>query len=287
VAEPARHAAVLGSPVQHSLSPVLHAAAYRALGLASWSYQAVECDAAGLAGWLSSRDASWAGASITMPLKRAVLPLLDRAEPLVAETGSANTVVFDGAARLGYNTDVAGICAALTEAGVGPGAAPLILGAGATACSALAALRALGTGAATVALRDPARAGDLLDVAAGLGIQVELIALDRVLQAGRGRLVISTIPAHAADGYAGQLASETAPSAVLDVVYEPWPTRLAAAARQAGAVAISGFEMLLHQAAGQVVLMTGIEAPVQAMRQAGAAELDRRAAAGRARQRAQ
>ena len=279
---------MLGSPVAHSLSPALHAAAYRALGLDGWSYQAIECDAAGLAGWLGSRDASWAGVSLTMPLKRAVLPLLDRAEPLVAETGSANTVVFDGAARLGYNTDVAGICAALTEAGVGPGAAPLILGAGATASSALAALRALGTGGAMVALRDPARAGDLLDVAAGLGIQVELIAFEHVLQAGRGRLVISTVPAHAADGYAGQLArSETAPAAVLDVVYEPWPTRLAAAARQAGAVVISGFEMLLHQAARQVALMTGVEAPVQAMRQAGAAELDRRAAAGRTRQRAQ
>jgi shikimate dehydrogenase len=278
---------VLGSPVAHSLSPVLHAAAYRALGLDGWSYQAVECHATGLAGWLGSRDASWAGASLTMPLKRAVLPLLDRAEPLVADTGSANTVVFDRAARLGYNTDVAGIVTALAEAGVSPGDATVILGAGATACSALAALRALGAAAAKAAVRDPARAGGLLEVAGRLGMRAELIALNQAGQAGRGQLVISTIPALAADGYAEQLAEKaSAPAAVLDVVYDPWPTRLAAAARQAGAVVISGFEMLLHQAARQVELMTGITPPVQAMRQAGAAELDRRAAAGRARQRA-
>ncbi|HEY2553028.1 MAG TPA: shikimate dehydrogenase [Streptosporangiaceae bacterium] len=281
MAEPARHAAVLGSPVAHSLSPVLHNAAYRALGLSGWRYQAVECDESGLAAWLGSRDASWAGASLTMPLKRAVLPLLDQAEPLVADTGSANTVVFDGGARLGYNTDVAGIVTALAEAGVTPGDATVILGAGATACSALAALRALGTGAAQAAVRDPARAGGLLEVAARLGMRVGLIAFKEAGQAGRGQLVISTIPALAADGYAAMLARRTlVPAAVLDVVYDPWPTRLAAVARQAGAVVVGGFEMLLHQASRQVELMTGSAAPVQAMRQVGAAELERRAAAG-------
>ena len=151
-------AAVLGSPIVHSLSPVLHLAAYRALGLPGWSYLAIECDAARLPGLLAGCGPDWAGLSLTMPLKRAVLPLLDRADPLVTEVGAANTVTFAGAARHGHNTDVAGITTALARAvtAAGPLPAPaLILGGGATACSALAALRSLGGGEATVAVRDP------------------------------------------------------------------------------------------------------------------------------------
>ncbi|MBO0821304.1 MAG: shikimate dehydrogenase, partial [Nocardiopsaceae bacterium] len=145
-------AAVLGKPVAHSLSPFLHRAAYAALGL-DWSYETVECDEAGLPDFVTSRGPDWAGLSLTMPLKRTVLPLLDHVDPVAAATGGANTVVFRPDGRYGYNTDVQGITAALTEAGagsagvgsadaIGAGAAGagsvLILGAGATACSALA-----------------------------------------------------------------------------------------------------------------------------------------------------
>src|ERR1039458_10200496 len=105
-------AAVLGSPVAHSLSPVLHTAAYAALGLSGWSYEAMECDEAGLPALLRSCGPDWAGLSLTMPLKRAVLPLLDQAGPLVAEVGGANTVIFGGAERRGYNTDVPGMVTA-------------------------------------------------------------------------------------------------------------------------------------------------------------------------------
>ena len=141
-------AAVLGSPIAHSLSPVLHQAAYRALGLTGWTYQAIECDEAALPALLASRGPDWAGLSLTMPLKRAVLPLLDYIEPLAAEVGAANTVVFAAGRRHGHNTDVPGLLAALAERGITgtslpPHPAVLILGAGATACSALAALRAL------------------------------------------------------------------------------------------------------------------------------------------------
>ena len=108
-------AAVLGSPIAHSLSPVLHQAGYRALGLAGWAYQAVECDEARLPGLISGCGPDWAGLSLTMPLKRAVLPLLDEAEPLVAEVGAANTVIFDAGRRSGHNTDVPGMIAALAE----------------------------------------------------------------------------------------------------------------------------------------------------------------------------
>jgi len=113
-----RRAAVLGSPIEHSLSPVLHTAAYAALGLTGWIYTAIECDEAGLPALIASRGREWAGLSLTMPLKRAVLPLLDRTEPLAVEVGGANTVVFAAGERHGYNTDVPGMVAALAEAGV-------------------------------------------------------------------------------------------------------------------------------------------------------------------------
>src|SRR5262252_1994915 len=154
-------AAVLGAPIAHSLSPVLHRAAYRALGLTGWSYLAIECDTARLPAVLDGCGPGWAGLSLTMPLKRAVLPLLDHIDPLAREVGAANTVMFTGGRRHGHNTDVPGMIAALAEAGAtglsGP-ATVLILGGGATACSALAAARGLGAARATVAVRDPARA---------------------------------------------------------------------------------------------------------------------------------
>ena len=212
-----------------------------------------------------------------MPLKRAVLPLLDRTEPLAAEVGGANTVVFAGGRRHGYNTDVPGLVAAVAEAGVSSPAGATILGAGATACAALAALRAIGLAAAVVQVRDQARAGDLLAAARRLGLAVELRPFGS--QVRDGDLLISTVPAGAADFYAERAGDPRArPSAVLDVVYNPWPTPLAAAAAQSGVTVISGFDLLLHQAARQVELMTGLEpAPLAVMRAAGQSELARRA----------
>ena len=275
-------AAVLGSPVGHSLSPVLHRAAYTELGLTGWSYQAIECAEAGLPTLLSGCGAEWAGLSLTMPLKRAVLPLLDRIEPLAAEVGCVNTVTLAGGGRHGHNTDVPGMIAALAGAGVAAadGSAAgqaLILGGGATACSALAGLRGLGAAGATVAVRDPARAADVLAAAARLGMRVRLAAFGEDQDRG-WRLLISTVPAGAADIYAERiLRAAAAPLAVLDVVYHPWPTPLAAAAEQAGVITVSGFELLVQQAGPQVELMTGNPAPLAAMREAGLAELARRA----------
>jgi shikimate dehydrogenase len=271
----ARRAAVLGSPVAHSLSPVLHRAAYRALGLDDWAYEAIECDEARLPGLLDSLGPGWAGLSLTMPLKRAVLPLLDTAEPLITQVGAANTVVFGAAGRAGFNTDVPGMMTALAEAGVSaPPDSVLVLGAGATACSALAALRGLGVKQASVAVRSPATAGPLLAVAERLGMQVELAEFGAGPGEAGGQLLISTVPAGAADQYAGRIADGSLTAAiVLDVIYHPWPTRLAEAAGLAGAAVAGGFELLLHQAARQVELMTSRDAPVAAMRQAGRAVL--------------
>jgi len=275
-----RRAAVLGSPIAHSLSPVLHTAAYAALGLTGWTYTAIECDEAGLPALIAScgrQWASWGGLSLTMPLKRAVLPLLDRTEPLAVEVGGANTVVFAGGERHGYNTDVPGMVAALAEAGVTAPPAATILGAGATACAALAALRATGLASAVVLVRDRARAGDLLAAAGRLGMEVDLRPFDSEVR--DGDLLVSTVPAGAADSYAERAGgSRPGAASVLDVVYAPWPTPLAQAAAKSGAVVVSGFDLLLHQAARQVELMTGLKpAPLARMRAAGQAELTRRA----------
>src|SRR6516164_3566855 len=199
-------AAVLGSPIAHSLSPALHRAAYLALGLTGWTYQAIECDEAALPGLLASCGPDWAGLSLTMPLKRAVLPLLDEIEPLAAEVGAANTVVFAAGRRHGHNTDVPGMIAALaahgvTAASLPPGATVLILGAGATACSALAAARELGITQVTVAARDPARTPPLRAAADRPHIHNILTPYTNP-PVTTSVLLISTVPPTAADIYA-------------------------------------------------------------------------------------
>jgi shikimate dehydrogenase len=274
-------AAVLGSPVRHSLSPVLHSAAYAALGLTWWRYEAIECDEAGLPALLDRCGPDWAGLSLTMPLKRTVLPLLDRIDPLATGVGAVNTVIFAAAQRLGYNTDVRGMVRALNEHGVGTGqgtAGPaLILGGGATARAALAALRDLGERSVTVAVRDPAGTSDLHAAAGRLGVAVSVRAFDASALTG-ARLVISTVPAGAADAAARALAPlRPGPEIVFDVIYHPWPTALGAAAQRAGAVVVGGYDLLLHQAALQVELMTGRPAPLGEMRRAGEVALASRA----------
>jgi Shikimate 5-dehydrogenase len=270
-----RHrAAVLGSPIAHSLSPVLHRAAYRELGLTDWHYDRFECDETGLAAFLDGLDDTWAGLSLTMPLKRAVLPLLDTVSPLAEQVGGANTVVLRDGRRHGDNTDVYGIVAALREAGAGSPGSAAIIGGGATAASAVAALRELGLDKAVVAVRDTARAAGVVQTARRLGVALDVRTLDGFTP--DAELVISTLPAGAADPLAPRLAHVPA---LFDVVYAPWPTAAATAVAEAGGVVIGGLAMLLHQAVRQVELMTGrTDVPVAAMRAAGEAELARRAA---------
>jgi shikimate dehydrogenase len=275
----AARAAVLGSPITQSLSPALHRAGYQALGLWGWTYEAIECEERDLAGFLDSLGPDWVGLSLTMPLKRAVLPLLDDTEQLAIDVGAANTVLLQDGRRLGYNTDVPGMVTALCEAGVAAGQDAVILGSGATACSALAAVRELGATDVAVAVRSRPRAEPLRAVAARLGLEVRLIELDAEagLAQSRWRLLISTIPSVAAAAVARQLASGTVHAdAVFDVGYDPWPTALADAADSADMQVISGYSLLLNQAVGQFELMTGRPAPIAAMRAAGLAELDRR-----------
>ena len=278
--ETARRAAVLGRPIAHSLSPVLHRAAYAAMGLDDWSYEAIECGEDDLAGVLDGLGPQWAGLSLTMPLKRVALDLVDEVSDLAVKVGGVNTIVLRDGRRRGDNTDVYGIVTALTEAGVAVpgrgGGPPLVLGGGATAASALAALAALGADEAVLAVRTPERAAETVRVGERFGIAVRVVTLDRLADHLPAGLVVSTLPGRAADVFADEIAASGA--ALFDVVYAPWPTVLATAVEKAGGTVVGGFEMLLHQAVRQVTLMTGREdVPVEAMRTAGEAELARRA----------
>ncbi|TDD32369.1 shikimate dehydrogenase [Actinomadura sp. KC06] len=274
--EETRRAAVLGSPIAHSLSPVLHRAAYAAMGLDAWTYDAVECGEDGLAGLLDGLGPEWAGLSLTMPLKRVALGLVDTVSDLAVKVGGANTIVLRDGRRHGDNTDVHGIVTALTEAGVKAPASALVLGGGATAASALAALAALGTDEAVLAARTPARAAEAAQVGERFGLAVRVVPLDTATAHLPAELVVSTLPGRAADPFAEPVAASGA--ALFDVVYAPWPTALAEAVGRAGGTVVGGFPMLLHQAVRQVALMTGRDdVPVDAMRAAGEAELTRRA----------
>ena len=252
---------MLGAPVAHSLSPALHRAAYAALGL-EWTYDAVEVRPEGLPEFLGGLGPEWAGLSLTMPLKQTVLGLLDEVSALATATGAANTVVLREGRRTGDNTDVHGIVAALGEAGVREVSRSVVLGGGATAASALAALGQLGDRAPLVLVRDPQRTGPLRAAAERLGVAPAVQRLDPVALAA-AEVVVSTVPTGAADALAAQLPA--CGGVLLDVVYDPWPTALA---RWWPGPVVGGAAMLLHQAAAQVELMTGHPAPLEAMRDA-------------------
>ena len=158
--------AVLGSPIGHSLSPVLHRAAYAELGLDDWTYDGVVVDAAGLAGFLDGLDGSWRGLSLTMPLKRVVIPMVDSLDTWTRLSGVANTVLLGDERRLGFNTDIPGAMAALVERTSAPLESAVVLGGGATATSALLALVELGCTNARLLVRDPSRAEETVAVVA-------------------------------------------------------------------------------------------------------------------------
>jgi len=260
--------AVLGDPIGHSLSPVIHRAAYDALGL-DWRYDAVQVPAGTLADFVGGLDDDWRGLSLTMPLKREVLPLLDSQDDWVRAAGACNTVLLEpDGQRHGLNTDVTGALMVLGELDPLPRA--VVLGAGATAASVLLALAEHGTTEATLVVRDPARAEATLAV---LADYPRSLAVDvRTLDDTRGSrleadVVVSTVPASA---QVPDLVSAVAEvPVVFEVVYDPWPTPLAHAATVAGHTLLTGLDLLVAQAVNQVVAMTGrFDAPAGAMRRA-------------------
>ncbi|MFD9287906.1 shikimate dehydrogenase [Streptomyces sp. NPDC060030] len=267
-----RRAAVLGSPVAHSLSPALHSAAYAALDLEGWSYDRFDVDEAALPGFVDGLDRSWAGLSLTMPLKRAIIPLLDGISDTAASVEAVNTVVLtEDGRRLGDNTDIPGMVAALRERGVEKVESAAVLGAGATASSALAALAEICTGPVTAYVRSAARADEMRGWGARLGVDVRIADWAEADEALRAPLVIATTPTGTTDALAGAVPS--APGTLFDVLYDPWPTALASRWAATGAGVVGGLDLLVHQAVLQVEQMTGLDAPLAVMRAAGEAAL--------------
>jgi shikimate dehydrogenase len=282
------NAAVLGSPIAHSLSPVLHRAAYRALGLRDWRYAAHEVDEESFLPYVAGLDETWRGLSLTMPLKEVAFAVAADISPTALATGAINTLVRRETGEWdAHNTDVHGVVAALAGASAQDAGAArrsaTVLGSGATARSVIAALAELGVRHVRLAVRSAVRPATTR-MAADLGLQVEQVALehwadwadaaDAADWADRGGLVVSTLPAGAgaaaAEALEGhRIEGHRLEGTLLDVVYADWPTPLAAAAEAAGLTVVSGLDMLVHQAAEQVRLMTGREAPLQAMLAAG------------------
>ena len=246
-----RRCAVLGSPIEHSLSPALHRAAYAHLGL-DWTYDRVEVDERGLASFVHRLDASWRGLSLTMPLKVAVLEL-GQVDQLARLAGAGNTLVMEGGEHSVYNTDVGGLIWAVEQVAVAPLPRVTILGTGATAGSALLAASDLGAELVTVVARTPAKAEALRALSDQLSVRLEIRPWSgKVPDAD---VVVSTVVSGAADGIA--LAVACSAPLIVDIIYDPWPTVLASAAQQAGCTVVSGLDLLIGQALLQIELMTG------------------------------
>jgi shikimate dehydrogenase len=248
--------AVLGSPIAHSLSPRLHRTAYGVLGL-DWSYEAADVTGDRLPAFIAGLSPEWLGLSLTMPLKHDVRALLDSRDELSVLTGATNTVRLsypNGKRRIeGFNTDVGGIVRALGDAGITRVAQAAVLGGGATAASAVVAAAGLGAEHVTVLARTPERAEPLRAIGAAAGLAVTILPLTLAsIELVQGELVLSTLPGDAAP--LELIGQSTLPSrsALLDVAYHPWPSRLALLWQQAGRPTVSGLSMLVHQALLQI-----------------------------------
>ncbi len=265
--------AVLGSPIAHSLSPAMHRAAYAELGLADWRYDAYDIREAELAGFLRDAGPELRGLSVTMPLKKVALELADVADETSRLVGAANTLLLEPrGGRVAANTDVPGLVAAFAERGITVADTAVVLGGGATAGSALAALARLGVAGITLVVRDPARADDVRRIGAELGVRVQVATFAQAEAVGEHDLCVSTLPGGAADMWAEHFAA-VAP-VLFDVAYHPWPTALAVAALRIGTEVLNGLDLLVHQAGYQVEMMTGMSpAPLAVMRAAAREEL--------------
>ncbi|WP_104106860.1 shikimate dehydrogenase [Nocardioides sp. 616] len=267
-----RTCGVLGDPIEHSLSPVLHRAGYAALGL-DWTYDAHRVPAGGLTAFLAGLDQTWRGLSLTMPLKREAMALVTDVTPHAAMSGAVNTLVLDDGVR-GHNTDLPGAMAAIGERTDRPPDSAVVLGGGATATSVGLALCELGVTSFTLLVRSADRAEETRAALAAHPsrpeVRIESLAEPAL---GAADIVVSTIPAAAQD--AALVSALAAAPCLFDVLYDPWPTPLAAAAE---GVVVSGLDLLVHQAALQFTLFTGLPAPLAVMRAPGERALSERGA---------
>ncbi|NUL48641.1 shikimate dehydrogenase [Cellulosimicrobium funkei] len=256
-------AGVLGHPIAHSRSPVLHRAAYRTLGLAV-DYHAHDVTPEDLPAFMAGLTGEWLGLSVTMPLKSPMMRQVGRFSPRVERLGFLNTVVWEAdGTTTAYNTDVEGIVESLVFAGFDrseAGGRMGILGGGGTAAAAIAAAHLMGLSGVDLFVRTPAKAAEHAELARGFGLAARVRSLQDFPTAAAGfRAVVATLPPRAADPTAAGLAGETGGGLppLLDAAYDPWPSALATAWGSRGGQVVSGLEMLLYQAVEQVRLFTG------------------------------
>jgi shikimate dehydrogenase len=268
-----RRLAVIGSPIGHSLSPAIHRAALRQLGL-DWSYQAIEQTPATLPTFIDGLSSDWRGLSVTMPCKAAILAY-GRPDQASAALGVGNTLIFNGQPQSKedsrvYNTDVLGFAKLLRQSGLSNDQSVVVWGAGATARSAIWALKELGWRRITVRARRWSAVEQLIDLVEPWGIEL------RAEPPGQPSIaagIISTVPAAAAAGWLGDVDHV---EWICDVIYDPWPTPLGSFAQRIGVPAASGLDLLASQAQEQVRLMTGHEVSVDDLFGAAVAALAHR-----------
>ena len=258
-----RVAGIIGWPVDASLSPAIHNAAFAATGL-DWIYVAFPVGPDDVGRALDGmRGLGIAGLNVTMPHKQAVIPYLDALTPEVERVGAVNTIVPDGARLIGTNTDGPGFMRFLErDAGVTPsGLAALVLGAGGAARGVAAAMADAGI-AVTVTAR---RSEQAEEVAAVSGASTGPWD-DRVALASGAGLIVNATPIGRDDG-AAPLPSDALGNGqtVVDLIYHPAETELVRIAAERGARAFNGTGMLLHQAALAFEAWTGVGAPFEAM----------------------
>ncbi|MCM3696683.1 shikimate dehydrogenase family protein [Microbacterium oleivorans] len=241
---------VWGDPIEHSLSPAMHTAAYALLGW-EWTYGRRRVDEASFPAELASLGSEYRGLSLTMPLKHAAFAAAEKRDARATLTGAANTLVQTSAGWQAFHTDAGGIVAAWAEAGVVAAERARIVGAGATASAALVALAEMGAQQVQVAARRPDAAAALRDLGARLNLDVDAVPLDAA-HLPPVDVTIATLPGGATvdESVADRLAA--AGGALMDVVYGHWPTDLSRAWDRTGAPAQGGAGMLLHQAVLQI-----------------------------------
>lgn len=247
--------AVWGDPVAHSLSPRLHTAAYGVLGL-PWRYDQRQVDEAAFSRTLADLDDGWRGLSLTMPLKRAAAASASWLDERARLTTAANTLLLTDDGPRGFNTDVGGLAAVIRQQGVEEVPFGRILGAGATAASALVALSELGARRVDVVARRPEAVRHLTALGEAIGVDVEPAGFEARPAPGV-TVTIATLPGGTDLGpTVDRFATDG--GLLVDVVYGSWPTPLAESWSRAGGPSISGLGMLLNQALLQVrVFVTG------------------------------
>lgn len=260
--------AVLGQPIGHSRSPAMHTAAFEALGMQDeWSYDAIEVGPEGFAERVRAMaQEGFEGANVTVPHKRAALEVADGSSRVAGEIGAANTLSFSGGSIRADNTDAAGLVAALP--GQLTGRRALVLGAGGAARAAVWALLREGA-EVSIWNRTTERAGA---IAAEIGGDALDPGGERPAAGGYDLIVNCTAVGLQGEDPFAHLPLEPGSlrrgQVVADLVYGDSETKLVRAAREAGAEAVDGLEVLVHQGAASFRIWTGVDPPLDAMRDA-------------------